>query len=410
MRYLFIILFTYSCLAGRSQTRTLDYFVGEAQQNSPVLKEFSNQIQSNRLDSMILRATFKTQVNFITSNSYSPVVKGYGYDGAITNGANISALLQASRSFFTPANVAFQYRTITLQNLSLADSIKISEQDLKRAVIDWYITTYGDQVALDFDREIYALLQKEEVALKKLTQAGIYRQTDYLTFYVTMQQQALALSQTELQYNADYLTLNYLAGIVDTTVYRIQAPALSDGSLMELYNSVFYQKFVNDSLLLINQKALINYSYKPRIGAYTDVGYISSLVTGASRNFGFSFGLSLVVPIYDAHQRAFQLRKIGIAENTRLAQKEYFTNQYRQLISQLNQQLRATDALVTSIKQQITYANTLITANSKLLTTGDIRITDYVLALNNYLTARNLLNQNIINRFRIVNQINYWNR
>lgn len=410
MRYIFIIFFTCSHFAVQSQARTLEDFVGQAQQNSPVLKELGNQIQSNGLDSMILRATFKTQVNFITSNNYSPVVKGYGYDGAITNGANISALVQASRNFLTPANVAVQYRTIALQNLALADTIKISEQDIKRSVIDWYITTYGDQVALDFTRQVYSLLQKEEAALKKLTQTGIYRQTDYLTFYVTLQQQALTLSQAEAQYNADYLTLNYLAGIVDTIVYRIQAPDLTGGAQMSLYNSVFYQKFVNDSLLLVNQRALINYSYKPRIGAYMDVGYISSLVTGAGRNLGFSFGLSLIVPIYDAHQRVFQLRKVGIAENTRLAKKEYFVNQYRQLIAQLNQQLRATDALVASIQQQITYANTLITANSKLLATGDIRIADYVLALNNYLTAQNLLNQHTINRLRIVNQINYWNR
>ncbi|MBE7173020.1 MAG: TolC family protein [Williamsia sp.] len=410
MRYIFIIAFACIRFAALSQSRTLEDFVREAQQNSPVLKEFSNQISSNRLDSMILRATFKTQVNFITSNSYSPVVKGYGYDGAITNGANISALVQASRSFFTPANMAAQYRTITLQNLALADSISISEQDIKRAVIDWYITAYGDQVTLDFNKDVYALLQKEEGALKKLTQSGIYKQTDYLTFYVTLQQQALTLSQAQAQYNADYLTLNYLAGIVDTTVYRVQAPLLNGASQMELYHSVFYQKFVHDSLLLVNQKVLINYSYKPRIGAYTDAGYVSSLATGAARNFGFSFGVSLVVPIYDAHQRAMQLRKVGIAEDTRLAQREYFVNQYRQLVAQLNQQLRATDALVSSIQQQITYANTLITANSKLLAAGDIRITDYVLALNNYLSIQNLLNQNNINRLRIVNQLSYWNR
>lgn len=410
MRYILLFFCVISCNAGMAQIRTLNDFIREAQQNSPALKEFSNQILSNRLDSMILRATFKTQINFITSNSYSPVVKGYGYDGAITNGANISALVQANKSFFTTGNMSAQYRTIALQNLALADTIRISEQDLKRTVIDLYITTYGDQVALDFNRETYALLQKEEVALKRLTQSGIYKQTDYLTFYVTMQQQGLALSQMQLQYNADYLTLNYLAGIVDTTVYRVQEPGFNDSSQMDFYSSVFYKKFYNDSLLLANRRALINYSYRPRIGAYSDLGYVSSLITGASRNFGFSFGVSLVVPIYDAHQKVFQLRKVTIAENTRLAQKQYFVNQYRQLIAQLNQQLRATDFLVSSIRQQITYANTLIKANAKLLETGDIRITDYVLALNNYLTAQNLLNQNIINRLHITNQINYWNR
>ncbi|MGI8634012.1 MAG: TolC family protein, partial [Segetibacter sp.] len=63
-----------------------------------------------------------------------------------------------------------------------------------------------------------------------------------------------------------------------------------------------------------------------------------------------------------------------------------------------------------TINEQIKYVQTLISANAKLLQTGDIRISDYVLALTNYTNARNILNQNYINRLRIVNQINYWNR
>ncbi|MGZ3958382.1 MAG: TolC family protein, partial [Flavisolibacter sp.] len=68
-----------------------------------------------------------------------------------------------------------------------------------------------------------------------------------------------------------------------------------------------------------------------------------------------------------------------------------------------------TDLLVKKINRQIEYAHTLITANGKLLQTGDITMKDYVLAINNYLNAQNLLRLNSITRLRIVNQINYWN-
>ncbi len=81
-----------------------------------------------------------------------------------------------------------------------------------------------------------------------------------------------------------------------------------------------------------------------------------------------------------------------------------------QQIAQLNQQLHASDLLVKTINEQIKYVKTLISANARLLQTGDIRISDYVLAITNYINARNLLNLNYINRLRIVNQINYWNR
>jgi hypothetical protein len=402
-----IIVFNYCCYG---QTYSLNYFVEQAQQNSPLIKDYNNQVLSFRLDSLILRASLKTQVNFISSNSYAPSIAGFGYDYAITNGTNISAVVQANRNFITRNNAAAQFAAIGLQSRSLYDTIKLTQQDLKRAVTEQYITAYGDLVAMEFSREIYNLMKKEEDVLKRLTQASVYKQVDYLSFYTTMQQQQFGYLQAQIQYNTDYLTLNYLAGIVDTTIQQIERPGLNDTMQFDFYNSVFYQRFTTDSLRLATEKALINYQYKPRIGAYTDAGYVSSLYETPYKNVGVSFGLSLTVPIYDGHQKQYRLSQVDIQERTRLNNREFYVNQYKQQIAQLNQQLHSTDLLVQTINEQIKYINTLLTANAKLLQTGDIRVSDYVLAITNYMNARNLLNQNYINRLRIVNQINYWNR
>ncbi len=50
----------------------------------------------------------------------------------------------------------------------------------------------------------------------------------------------------------------------------------------------------------------------------------------------------------------------------------------------------------------------LIDANRVLLNSGDISITDYLLSVNNYLNAKNLLIEKAIERFRIINEMNYW--
>jgi len=410
MKYFLTVSIIFTSCFCYGQSHTLEFFIRQAEENSPLIKDFNNQVLSYRFDSLILRASLKTQVNFINSNSYAPVIKGFGYNAAITNGANISAVVQANRNFLTANNVAAQLSAIRLQSQSLSDTIRISQQDLRRAVTEQYITAYGDLVAMDFNLEIYDLLKKEDEVLKKLTQSSVYRQADYLAFYTTLQQQQFTHLQAQIQYNTDYLTLNYLAGVVDTTVERIQSPALNDSMQFDFYHSVFYRRFTTDSMLLANEKALINYEYKPRIGAYTDAGFISTLTSNAYRNFGFSFGLSLTVPIYDAHQRKYRLGQVDLRERTRLNNKFFFINQYKQQIAQLNQQLHASDLLVKTINEQIKYVKTLISANAKLLQTGDIRISDYVLAITNYINARNILNQNYINRLRIVNQINYWNR
>ena len=410
MKFYLILSFLFLQILGFSQTHTLDYFIQQARNNSPFISEFNNQLLSNRLDSLLLRSSLKTQVNFLSSNSYAPVIKGFGYDNAITNGANITGVVQASRNFMTKNNVAAELNAIRLQSLAIYDTISITGQDLLRTITEQYISAYGNQVTLDFNREIYDLLKKEEQVLKTLTQKSVYKQTDYLAFYVTLQQQQFSYLQSQIQYNTDYLTLSYLAGLVDTTISRIERPTLNDSLQVDFVNSIFYKRFTTDSLRLEAERRLIDFQYKPRLGAYTDAGYNSSLLTTPYKNFGVSFGVSLTVPIYDGNQKKYKYNKIDLLEKTRVTKRNFYVNQYRQQIAQLNQQLKATDLLVNTINAQIKYINTLLEANAKLLETGDIKISDYVLAISNYINARNLLNQNYINRLRIVNQIRYFNR
>jgi outer membrane protein TolC len=403
---LFLLLIQIFCFA---QIHDLNYFIQQAKQNNPAAKDYQNQILSLQIDSQLLKASLGTQVNFLSTNSYAPIIAGWGYDEAITNIANVSALLQANRNFLTRTNIAAQYRTIALQRRSLLETIQLSHQDLIRTIADQYITAFGDLLAVDFNKEVFDLMKNEEEVLKKLTEASVYKQTDYLSFYVTMQQQELIYLQAQIQYNSNYLTLNYLSGLVDTTIERIEKPVIADTLQPQFYNSVFYNRFVSDSLRLANEKAIIDYEYKPRIGAYTDAGLNTSLQHTPYRNFGFSAGISLVIPIYDGHQKQLKYSKIDIKERTRQNNREFFVNQYRMQMAQLKQQLMATDLLVNKINKQIEYAHTLILANGKLLQTGDITMKDYVTAINNYLNAQNLLTQNNISRLRILNQVNYWN-
>jgi outer membrane protein TolC len=411
MKYVFFLCFLFCYSSSRGQLHDLQFYLQQASDNSPLIKDYQNQVLSNTLDSQILRATLKPQVNILGSASYAPIIGGWGYDEAITNIHNLAALVQVNRNFVNRNNIGAQVRSIALQNRSLYDTIRLSEKDLARSVTEQYITAYGDQLTMDFNKEVFDLLQKEEGILKKLTQQSVFKQTDYLNFYVTMQQQELAWLQSEIQYNTDYLTLNYLAGIVDTTIQRVAAPSIEDTAALGFDQSIFVQKFTTDSLRIENAKTLLNFEYKPRLGAYADGGFNSTLNTPpVYKNVGFSAGLSLTIPIYDGHQRQMKYAKIELQEKTRQNNKQFFINQYNQQVALLKKQLYAIKALEDKINQQITYTNTLIVANGQLLQTGDITMKDYVLALNNYLNAKNLLTQNNVSKLKIINQINYWNK
>ncbi|MDP4263440.1 MAG: TolC family protein [Bacteroidota bacterium] len=393
-----------------AQEKNLDYFVNQGLANSPLLKDYQSQLQLLSLDSQIMRASLRPQVNGISNNSYAPVIGGWGYDDVLTNGQQVSAMVGVSKSLISNKSLATQIAGLGIQSQSAVNASKISEQDLKKLITDQYIVTFGGQLQLDFSRHINDLLQKEDSLLRKLTQDNVYKQTDYLAFAVLLQQQLLNTSQLEIQYNFDFGTLNYLAGVVDTLTVRLTDPRLNTTAYRDFANSVFYRQFILDSLKLANDKALIDINYRPKINLSADAGYNSSLVYKAYRNFGSSIGVNIAIPIYDGKQRKMQYSKIDIQERTRTGKRDFFTHQHDQQLIQLEQQLRSTDKLIDQINKQIAYTETLITVNEKLLATGDIRLIDFILALSNYFTAKNLVTQNYISRLKIINQLNYWAR
>jgi outer membrane protein TolC len=393
-----------------AQSRNIDYYLEQALSNSPLLKDYRNQVLTNQLDSQRIRATYKPQVTGSSNNMYAPVINGFGYDNAITNGGNLTAMVGVNQSLVSKKNINTQFETLRIQNQGLENTAQITEQDLKRTIITQYITVYGSLQQLNFTREIDELLKKEETILRRLTENNVYRQTDYLTFLVTLKQQELAMRQLDIQYRNDNATLNYLSGIVDTATAPLLEPGISLNALPDPEHSVFFHKYALDSLLLTNNRALVDFSYKPKVNLFADGGYNSSFAYQAYKNFGTSFGINITVPIYDGKQRKLQYSKLDIAERTRAGYKDFYKKQYYQQVAQLQQQLKGTEELIGDINQQIKYSEGLINANVKLLETGDAKIADLVIALNNYLTAKNLLIQNNVSRLQIINQINYWNR
>jgi outer membrane protein TolC len=408
IRLLFIILLFH--IIAHSQERSLEYYIQFGTENSPLLKDLKNQQRANLIDSMRILAGYLPQVNAVSTNSYAPTTGGWGYDGAITNGSNFSQLVIVSKQLVSKENLKNQYEAIQLLNESLKTTGKISEQDLRKTITAQYISAYGNYLQYQFNIEMLQLFKKEQNILKNLTEKGIYRQTDYLSFLVTMQQQEIQISQYKNTFQNDLSTLNYLCGINDTSAIPLKKPEIFLSLLPEAENSIFYQQFLNDSLKLRNNDALIDYRYKPKVNVYGDGGYLTSFSGEAYKNFGVSVGLNLIVPIYDGKQKKMQHDKIEIAEQSRQQYRDYFKTQYSQQIALLFQQLHAAEGLVHQSESQIKYAETLIEANQKLLATGDARMTDYILAIGIYMNAKNTITQNSINQFQIINQINYWNR
>jgi outer membrane protein TolC len=408
---LFNLFLCVALQAVKGQQKNLDYFISSGLQNSPLLKDYQFQAQTNRIDSQRLNANYRPQVTGTTIGLYAPLLKkGWGYDGAITNLHTYNALLGISQTIIGKGNINNQYLSIQLQNLGLQNRGKITEEDLKRSITQQYITAYGDMLQINFNRDMLSLLKEEEAILKKLTEKGVYKQTDFLSFLVNIQQQELVIKQLSIQYQNNFATLNYITGLNDTAYTLLQEPLITVTELPNLQQTVYYRQFMIDSLRIRTNDKQIDFSYKPKVSIYADGGYNSSFITTPYKNFGLSAGAAVIVPIYDGKQRKMLHQKNTIEEQNRKSYRDFFSVQYNQQIAQLKQQLVLTEELIEQTVTQINYAEGLIKAQRQQLVTGDVRIADYIIAIGNYLNAKNIITQNTINKLQIINQINYWNK
>ncbi|MBE5320870.1 TolC family protein [Pedobacter sp. MR2016-19] len=411
LKCLILCLITFWVTGAVAQTvsKNLDYYLKQAEFTSPVLKDLQNQQRSAGIDSLIVRATGGPQVTASSAGMYAPIVRSYGYDEVLTNGQALEALLNVNYDLLNKKRINNQLEAIKIQNDSIKYAGQLSLYDLQRSIADQYILAYASQEQVGFNREVVTLLEQEEALFKKLTRSNIYKQSEYLTFLVTLQQQQLVVKQAELQFKNDYATLNYLAGITDTTQVKLADPQLQVAST-SIDHSFFNKRFDIDSLKNINQKNAINFNYKPKLGVYANGGYNSSFVLQPYKNFGASIGFTFSVPIYDGHQKKMEYNKLRLSSKTISGYRDFFVRQQQQQLNLIRQQINQTDALFPKINEQIRFSKGLIEVDSKLMHTGDLKVADFVIAINNYMSAQNLLRQTNINRLKLINQFNYWNR
>ena len=74
------------------------------------------------------------------------------------------------------------------------------------------------------------------------------------------------------------------------------------------------------------------------------------------------------------------------------------------------QKLNQYTAIEKLLKSQLILTNALIDSYRKLLLTGDVQITDYVIAIANLITINTTISQNNISKLQTINEINYWSK
>jgi len=391
-----------------SQSRTLDYYVSESLKNSPLLKDYENQLQSGSIDSLLALCAYKPQVNVTSQVLYAPTANNFGYDEAITNGANYSATIGVKQSLFNSRIKSAQSENINLLKQTLDVNKTITQTDLKKSVTLQYITAYADYSQVQFIRKTIEMLNGQQKVVKQLVEAGIYQMTDLMNLSVSIKAQEITGKQVFIQYKNDVALLNLLSGIVDTATVELLKPDLKLTAHPDIQQSPVMLQSQIDSLKNSNSKSLIDLNYRPKLEAFADAGFMAIKPINIPQNFGTSFGLNFSIPVYDGKQRQLEYKKIEINEKSRTLYRDYYSTQYWQQYRQLTEQLRLNDDLIHDINLQLIQQKELIDLYKTVaLENSLIRITDYLAAINNYTNTQNSLTMAEMTRLQLINQLNF---
>ncbi len=393
--------------SGFADAQPLDYYLKRGIENSPLLKEFNNQLLSGALDSLLTDATYKPQINQVSQALYAPVGKNLGYDEAITNGGNFSALVNLVQPLLNKRIKEGQFRDISLANQAIGVNAKLTETDLRLGITAQYLTAYADFQQILLFQTTLKMLNEEQEILKSLVDQGIYFQTDRMNMALAITNQENAIKQGTIQYKNDLGLLNFICGITDHPDAVLEKPEMMLRSTFDINDSPAMMKFRIDSLKNINSRHLIDLNYRPKLNVVADAGFMAFAPENIPHNFGTSFGLNFALPIYDGKQRKLQHDKTLLTENSRMNYRHFYSSQYRQRLSQLTEQLNLMDELISGIRNQLSEQEKLIAIYKVEITKGLVRFIDFLATVNNYTQTKNSLTASEMNRLQIINQMNY---
>ena len=340
----------------------------------------------------------------------APVIGGFGYDSAISNGSVYSALFAASQDLFQGGNRDLQLGKLGAQRQSLTAALVLNERDLFKSITAQYIAAYSDLYSIHSAEESMQILDEQAVAVKELINKGVYLQLDYLNLEIARNQQQIALLQARMQYRSDLFKLNQMAGISDTAYTTLPEPEIHPNPAIPLSQTLRARQFTFDSLAVEYDRSLLDWTYNPKLGWFADAGLNTTYINNAYHNLGFSFGLNLSIPIYDGGQKYFENEKFDLTLNTLAARSRAYLLETSTGRLILEEQLRGQDSLLAEYRKQLASINDVLQYQKQILRQGTLKITDLLLTINSLNTTRLSMRQAEIARLGTVVELNSLNQ
>lgn len=422
-KLLFALLIIANSYFLSAQNRDLSYYQSAANTNSPEIKENVNLQKYNLFQIDLIKAQFqKPQVNLTADYLFAPFFfnggkfisiasnpdsKAIGYDAAITDGGLYAAQVSISKTLFNRKTINALIEQNQLENKSIQLNQTQIQHDLEKNVNEQYILVYQLQSQEEYLNSFIGVLTDQLKITEALVEKNLMKPSDYLALEVELTAKQFDLKQLHTSFIAAIAQLNNLCGINDTILYRFLSPRIAQ--TIPITKFAFEDKFKNDSMSIIAQQTVSNVKYNPQVDVFGNTGLNSTNISTIPRNFGFSAGLHLNIPIYDGQQRRIAESQSKIKLDNNQIYRNSYATKVRNELEMIGKQITSTKESLIILGQQLNKHKSFLNSCEGELAQGQIPIMDYIIALQEYSSTLQNKAQTESSLWLLINQYNYLN-
>ncbi len=285
IRLLLSLVFSLTCLSAYNQEkheRSLHYYIETAKENSPLIKDYANQLRIQQAELQRLKVMYMhSRLELNGDYLFVPIISKdggrttfkwnaqngtdyYGYDLGESSG-----YFHAGVTWTQPLLGKSSYKAAQKQamiNEDMANNhIRMEKHQLERSVTEHYLLCLLDKIQIDFADSVASLLEKQINMVQNLANSGMAKQSDVRLLLIEQQANAEMRTASRQSYHTHLMDLNLLCGINDTTAVALTNVCVSSESQPLGKQSHFSEQYRLDSLNVAASLRSFNLKYKPRL-------------------------------------------------------------------------------------------------------------------------------------------------
>ncbi|TSA28887.1 MAG: TolC family protein [Ignavibacteriales bacterium] len=401
--------------------KNFEYYISKALENATSLNQLRNQIPINKLQNELDKALnsafqisltgnylfapyFNNSNGLITTN---PDPKAIGYDVGITNGGLYSAQVNIQKNIFNGKLIDVLKNKNELSDKSTLNDIKIEEHNLRKIVIDQYLSCIQNLWLYNLTKEVSANLNEQLRITGGLVEKGFVKAQDYLLLKIEYKNQQMQLNEIWRNYKSGLMQLNSICGLQDTNTVYLENVTLD--VMKHIYLSSFIMKYSIDSLALQNQQELFETKYQPQVNLFFNTGLNAVELENIQRKFGLSAGVNFSLPLFDGNQKALTRQQNDIYGKTIQQNRDYIEKNLFLQRQNGYEKIKSIKTSLDNLQDQIKDYDQVILLAQKQVEQGSMMMIEYLTILKNYIELQKNKIIAEINYQLEINNYNYWN-